>query len=711
MFARTSVVTTLLVLACAFGCKKSPKEEQPAAPPPQPNVVLITVDTLRADRLGCYGFEQARTPNIDRLAAEGVLVEHAIATVPITLPSHASILTGFYPPALGVRHNGRHTVPEEVETLAERLKRDGYRTQAFVSARVLHRRFNLDQGFDGYDDWLHGEGDAPTMFQIHERSAERTTDRVLQWLEQSPSSDAPFFLWVHLFDPHQPYEPPEEVARLSPTLYDGEIAVVDEQLGRLFRKLRELGKMDDTITVFTSDHGESLGEHGEETHAIFIYESTVHVPLIIRYPRKLSAGERYAGTVRGTDIMPTTIGLAGLEPVRTQGQDLTDALMGRGIAEVAAYSESLDAEITFAMAPLHGLRLGQWTYIRAPRAELYDRSEDPNELENLLERDDAVAKEAASKAEELDRKLSKILEESASHGFVAAANPLDRETIEMLKALGYMDESDADQGIRGMDPKDGIRAFQQMQKARRLALDGDCAETKKVLTSLLEWLPKNASARNLLAFCELDAGNASAAKSLYRESLAHDPRQPKVLTQLGRLALAEGKTASAQTRLEDALKVDPEYTDAMLILAYLDLKQGHAKKAASWYERAVAADPTNPKIYVHYGDFQFRKNDFVTARRWYEKALTIDPDHSRAALQTGMCALREGHVEAAKRYFERASRSDPDDWKALYNLACTQTRLGELGGARQSLAKARKVGLSDPGLVQRDPCFAPLRAN
>lgn len=710
MAARFGVLGVTLALWLVLGCQK--KEREPKAPAPQPNVVLVTIDTLRADRLGCYGFEAARTPHIDGLAREGVRIEHAIATVPITLPSHASILTGLYPPAHGVRDNGIHRLPDEVETLAERFKKEGYRTQAFVSAMVLHRRYNLSQGFDGYDDALHGEDD-PGMFRIQERSGERTMDRVLRWFETNaapPKERQPFFLWVHLFDPHQPYAPPEADAKASPTLYDGEIASVDRQIGRLVDGLRAKQALDDTILAFTSDHGESLGEHGEATHAIFIYESTVRVPFIIRYPLKLPGGKTYRGTVSGVDVMPTVLGLAGLEPSSTQGVDLSKALAA--LAEppsIVAYSESLDPQLEFAMAPLHGVRESNWTYIRAPRAELYDRTTDPGETQNLLEQTaDAALRSAKAKAAELDERLGKVLEDSKRLGFIAAANPLDEQTVEMLRALGYMDVSDAPRGVEGMDPKDGIRAFNQMDQGRQLALEGDYEGAKKVLTSLLEWVPKNASARNLLAMCELRTGNSGMAAKLYRESLAYEPRQPQVLTQLGRLALAEGKEAPARERFLKALEVEPTYIDAMMLLAYLEIRKGRVEEAKRWYDKAIATDPDDSSAYLQYGDLYFRQNDFEQARRWYERALEAQPDSFVGSLQAGTSALRLGDLDDADRHFRRASQIDASSWKPLYNLACVRVKSGDASSAVDYLNQAAALGFSDSAVLQRDPCFAAL---
>jgi arylsulfatase A-like enzyme/Flp pilus assembly protein TadD len=705
-----SFIVTALCLVCA--CKKA---EQTPAPVRQPNVVVITVDTLRADRLGCYGFEPARTPNADALAARGVRAEHAIAAAPITLPSHASIFTGLYPPAHGVRDNGMYRLPEKVETLAERLKAGGYRTQAFVSADVLHHRFNLDQGFDAYDDALQGEDD-PGMFRILERSGEHTMDRVLQWLDRSlvPSpTQAPFFVWVHLFDPHQPYAPPEADAKASRTLYDGEIASVDRQIGRFIAKLEERAALDDTIVVFTSDHGESLGEHGEATHAMFIYEATVRVPLIIRYPAKLPAGATYRGSVRAVDLMPTILGLVDLKPSDTQGVDLSKALAGAAVAPaLSPYSESLHSELEFGMAPLHGIRSNDWTYIRAPRPELYDRAKDPGETRNLLEDASAPGSQTArDRALTMDKQLVDVFEDSKRFGLVSELEPLDEETTQMLQALGYMGDSDAPQGMEGMDPKDGVRAFDELDQARQLAIGGDYESAKKVLHALLKRVPRNASARNLLAMCELRTGNTEGVEELYLQSLAYEPRQPEVLVQLGRLELQEGKLDAARARFQEALNVEPADIPAMMLLAHIELRENRPEAAKSWYDKAIAADPNDSAPYLQYGDFYFRQNELQEARRWYDKALERQPDSFVAALQAGTSALRTGDLQSAQRYSLRASQIDPASWKPLYNLACVQVHQGDPNAAISSLQSAVARGFSDAALLQGDACFAPLHSD
>jgi tetratricopeptide (TPR) repeat protein len=584
---------------------------------------------------------------------------------------------------------------------------------------VLHRRYNLSQGFDGYDDELRIEGE-PAMFMIQERASERTMDRVLRWLEATFAPEqqhTPFFLWVHLFDPHQPYAPPEADAELSPTLYDGEIASADRQTGRLIEALKKKRVLDDTIVVFTSDHGESLGEHGEATHALFIYESTVRVPLIFRYPRKLPARKTIDASVRSVDLMPTILGLAGLEPSETQGVDLSKALAGAVPApSLVSYSESLHGEHEFAMAPLHGIRSDEWTYIRAPRAELYDRAKDPNETRNLLEvSSEGVRKgpsqAARQKADALDGLVDQVFEDSKRFGLVAAANPLDEETVEMLQALGYMGESDAPKGLEGMDPKDGVRAFDEVDRARVLAHAGDYAGAKKVLQALLQWVPRNASARNLLALCEFRTNNAGAAKQLYVQSLAHEPRQPEVLRQLGRIELTAGQQQAARARFLEALKIDPTDVEAMVLVAYLDLREGKPEEAERWYQKAMETDPNYPDAYLQYGDLYFRQGDFQRAKGWYEKALEVQPESFVGALQAGTCALRLGDAKSAERYFAEANRIDPTSWKSRYNLACARAKQGDADAALSELQNAAGLGFSDAALLQGDSCFAPLHTD
>ena len=709
MSPKTLAFALAISLGMSTACTRAPEPDTAKAPASPPNVLLITVDTLRADRLGCYGYEHARTPHTDRFADEGVRIEHAIAPTPITLPSHTSILTGLEPPAHSVRGNGAFRVPDSVQTLAESLKAEGYQTQAFVSADVLHRRFNLNQGFDGYDDDLRSDakGSDTRMWQ---RSGERTMDRVLHWLDvrTESASPSPFFLWVHFFDPHAPYEPPEADAKLSATPYDGEIASVDRQIGRLVKALEPNGVLDDTILVFTSDHGESLGEHREASHAMFIYESTQRVPLIFRYPRKLPAGRVYDGPARSVDIMPTILSLAGKKSGETQGADLSEAFAsGAPSASLVQYSESFHPELMFGMAHLEGVRQDAWTYIRAPRPELYDRRTDPGELRNLLEGGGSSA--AVARALELEAALTRVIEDSKRFASVAEANPLDPQTVAMLQALGYMGDSGAPEDLGGIDPKDGIQIIAEIGREIPLADAGDCATRAR---AVLKRLPGYVHAWNTLGQCALRTGDLKAAQEAFLKSLAHEPKQPEIYLQLGRMDFSQGRNESARRHYAQALELLPDLVDAILFMGDVDSREDQWDGAIRWYKRAIDVEPKRADAYLRLGELYFRKGELAEARSWYEKILLVAPRNYTyiASLRAGVCALGLGDPHGAEQHLRRASESDPTQWRPLYRLACAESRQGDVEAALRALEAAAAKGFADVSTLQRDACLRPLAA-
>ncbi|HRC87842.1 MAG TPA: sulfatase, partial [Thermoanaerobaculia bacterium] len=391
----------------------------------------------------------------------------AIAAAPITLPSHSTILTGLLPPAHGVRDNGTYALGDDAVTLAERLQAAGYHTQAFVSALVLDRRYNLKQGFDGYDDNLWSE-DRPELFMIRSRPGEKTAGRVADWLagwarEPEPKR-RPFFLWMHLFDAHQPYRLTGAERLLSPTPYDAEIAVLDGSVGRVLDQLEQLRALDDTLVVVTADHGESLGEHGEKTHAVFIYDATVRVPLLLRCPRLLPRGRVYPGPVRTVDLVPTILAALGLPGgSETQGIDLLPALRGDvPPPDLAQYSESLVSEVGFGMAPLYGVRHGGFKWIRAPKPEVYDLKRDPAEKNNLFASE-------GRRGVLLDRELSELLADSERRGLAPQKSAITKETMESLQALGYLAPRTSREAMVGIDPKDGMALYAKLEDARHFA--------------------------------------------------------------------------------------------------------------------------------------------------------------------------------------------------------------------------------------------------
>ena len=696
-FSRAFGLLLLLVLA---GCGRAPEH---------PNVVIVTFDTTRADHLGTYGFGLAHTPTIDHLAADGVRFDNAISAAPITAVSHATIMTGLLPPAHGVRDNGTFALGDAAETLAERFKAAGYETRAYVSAIVLSRRYKLDQGFDVYDDDLWGE-DEPKLFMIRERPAEETIQHVLDWYGQrtKQAQKKPFFLWVHLFDPHEPHHPPTWARAISPSSYDASIAYADRELGRLVEALRASGELDRTVFVFTADHGESLGEHGEKTHAIFVYRATTHVPLIIRYPPEYPRGKAYPGPVRNVDIAPTLLDLAHLPGAQqTQGVDLTPLARGdRPVADLPQYSESKLAELDFGMAPLFAVRKDGYTFIRAPKPELYDLKSDPNELHNLY---GEPAYQARSDA--LDVELEKLLQDSAKHAIAAQNSPMSAETMQALQSLGYLQGAQDRASAAGMDPKDGISIYNKLETARHFAQHKKWASAEKELKELLEQMPQHTSARSVLALVEFKRGNLDEAKKQYLELLARDPKQFRLYGMLGQIALMQGNYDEAEHDNQEALKIAPQFVEAMGQLGLIAMLRGDESAAQSWYERALKIDPGFPTLHRRLADLYYERGQYDLALKEYLEANKGQPKDMRSLLQAGASARRTGQMEQAEQLLRKAMALHPKSWIPRYNLACLQARQGQAQAAFATLGESIDHGMVYASLLVEDPDWDGLRAS
>lgn len=690
---RLRLLLPLLVLAAA-GCRRAPK----------PNVLVITIDTLRADHLGCYGFPLARTPSIDRVAGEGVRCANAISAAPITMPAHSSIFTGLLPPAHGVRDNGAYALGEGAVTLAERLRSAGYTTHAFVSALVLNRRYNLTQGFETYDDDLWAEDD-PKLFMIRERQAPKTADRFLQWFGQwDRDRRQPFFSWIHFFDPHQPYRPSRADLAFAVSPYDAEIAGVDRQIGRIVDTLRARGVLENTILVITADHGESLGEHGEQTHAIFVYDATVHVPLVFRYP-KAFAPSVYAGPVRSVDLVPTILGVLSLPGGdETDGRDLGDALRGKvPPPELPQYSESLLSEVGFGMAPLFAIRDGGYKYIRAPRPELYDLRTDPRELHDLH----ASLPRVAAR---LDAELTRMTNASTRHAVRAAANPMTRETEESLQALGYLAAQSERSSMQGIDPKDGLPLHNKLESARHLAQQRRWDEAEKLLTEVVAATPRNVSALNVLGLIGVKTGDAEKGVRYYQQSLAIDPQQFRVYGVLGGIALARGNLDGASQQFQAALNVNPHFAEALTNLGFVESLRGHGAEAEAWYRKGIAADPTFPRVYRRLGDLYYERGDFAHAFDNYQKVIRIVPADVRATIQAGNCARRLGRNADAERLFLATEKLRPEGWIPPFNRACLLSVTGRPKEALDVLSAAASRHPMPLAPIERDTDLAAMRA-
>ncbi|MFH2001400.1 MAG: sulfatase-like hydrolase/transferase, partial [Planctomycetota bacterium] len=498
------------------------------------NVLVITLDTTRADRIGCYGYTRGKTPNIDALADAGVLFENAFTPVPLTAASHASIFTGNFPPYHGVRTNDEMLLDEPNESLAERLKARGYSTAAFIGAQVLHRNSGMNQGFDLYEDDFSGKAGAGGEF-IPEKPAEAVVQPAMAWLKKNKDKDKPFFLWVHLFDPHHPYNMPapfRDDFRSSP--YDGEIAYSDFWIGKLLETLDEIGEREDTLVAFLSDHGEGLGEHQEKSHGIFIYDTTLHVPLILSNRKILPAGARVAAQARTIDLVPTVLDLAGAPaPGAVQGQSLLPLIDGVASPPRALYAESFYANTAFGWSPLLGLRVGDWKMIQAPRPELYHVGEDAGEMKDLFK----------NRAEEAGRMI-KTLEEWAptlAREGVSASRALDSSAREMLNALGYLTGSRRASSSQGagqrVDPKDRTRIMTAIQGATELSYRRRFKEAAQILEGLLKEEPECLKILQLLGETLIKTKDYQRAFEIYQKLIKLDREEDGAYVNLGMICL------------------------------------------------------------------------------------------------------------------------------------------------------------------------------
>jgi tetratricopeptide (TPR) repeat protein len=408
------------------------------------------------------------------------------------------------------------------------------------------------------------------------------------------------------------------------------------------------------------------------------------------------------------DIMPTILSLAGKKSGETQGADLSEALAsGAPSASPVQYSESFHPELMFGMAPLEGVRQDAWTYIRAPRPELYDRKADPGELRNLLEAGGSSA--AKARALELEAALNRVIEDSKRFASVAEANPLDPQTIAMLQALGYMGDSGAPEDLGGIDPKDGIQIVNEVGRASALPDAGDCAT---VARSVLKRLPGYVTAWNTLGRCTLLAGDLEAAQQAYLKSLAHEPKQPEVHLQLGYIDVSQGRNESARRHYAQALELLPELVDAILAMGDVDFREGQWDGAIRWYKRVIDVEPKRTYAYLRLGEIYFRKSEIAEARSWYEKALLVarGNDAYAASMGAGLCALALGDPQGAEQHLRRASELDPTQWRPLYRLACAESQQGDVEAALRALQTAAAKGFADASTLQRDPCLRPLAA-
>ena len=661
-----------------------------------PNILLITLDTTRADHLPAYGYQLGRTPNLDRLAAGGVLFERAVAAAPITLASHVSLFTSLYPFAHGVRNNGSAALSDKLPTLATALHDRGYRTAAFVSAFVVDRRFGLAHGFDRYDDRLETRGRGTTV-EV-ERRGDRTGLAAEEWLSQSaPARQSPFFVWLHLYDPHDPYDPPPPFRdAFADRPYDGEIAFDDSVVGSVLDRLDRLGVLSSTIVAVAGDHGESLGDHGEVTHAMFVYEPALRVPLILWWPGHLPSVKRVTQLVRTIDLAPTLLDLAGAPALPgAGGQSLMPLVRGETPGPGTAYAETYFPLFYMNWAPLRSIQDDRWKYIAAPSEELYDLSIDPREQTNIAPREPgraAALREALAALEARKRQAGQEGPQSVT------AAPMDRETAQKLAALGYVgaasvppthagNSGDLDASSQRPDPKAMIGVFNRLRRANAAVHEGRLAEAEAVARDILDHDRQNAFATLILASSLMEQGRYREAIERYRGYSALVPTSADAHHWMAICQLNLGDRDRALAEESAALAIDPRDSDARMLRGGLLAERGRVGEAISDLEAAIEAEPNKSAFRVGLARILTNARRFDEADREYQRALTLEPDSPDAHSGYGVLLAARGQPDRAVAEFERSLELRPDDDETRLRLAGILAGIGRRQEARTEYAR------------------------
>ena len=664
------------------------------------NFLLITIDTLRADRLSCYGSQYPKTPNIDSLAERGVLFSRAFANTSTTLPSHANILLGTTPNHHGVHENLNFIVSQELLTLAEHLKDNSYSTGAFVGAYALDSRFGLSQGFDFYDD-KYSRIHSVNLSSL-ERKAEAVIEAALEWLKGRIS---PWFLWVHCWDPHSPYDPPEPFkTQYGDHLYEGEVAYVDLILGKLFDYMKKNNLFDSTVLIFTGDHGESLGQHGEETHGFFAYNSSIWIPLIISVPE--TASGRVDDYVSHVDIFPTVCDALGIKkPSFLQGISLLPALKGKKLPERPIYFESLYPYYSRGWAPLKGFISKKKKFIESPVPELYDLDHDFDELNNIAEK-----KEIA----QLTPQLNKIIQALTPSKKIDAAQRVDRETRKKLASLGYISSvrlsPKKDFSVQD-DVKVLLPYINKIGEAWKLYKDGKQDAGIKLLKEIIEERKDIDIAYKHLASIYQEKGNTEGAVVILEQGLNALPSSYEIFIEYIKVLITAQQydkiiSSFKKMNLREA-EYDPEIWNN-LGTAYA--KKGNFEEAIKAFEMGLSLDDKHPELYNNLANacysqgLQSRDTSiYFRCFEYYKKAIELDPEYPAPYYGLGHAHRQQGNLEGAIYCWEKTLEADPDFRQARIDLAMAYLNTGNKAKASDLLSeyKRRYYDLMSPADRER----------
>jgi arylsulfatase A-like enzyme len=638
----------MLLAQCATAATSKTAHRGPVRSAKPPNLILITLDTTRADRMGFLGSKRGLTPNLDALAQQSVIFTRAYAQVPLTTPSHAALLTGIYPQFSHLEDLGM-PLRKDLPYLPDLLRRHGYHTAAFIGADILDPKSGtapgFDRGFDLYDTDFHDTQPGEDRYHSVERRAGDVADRALRWLSHHPQG--PFFIWLHFYDPHDPYDPPSPFKeRYAAAPYDGEIAYTDSAIGSFLEALRQRGLYLNSVITIAADHGEAFGEHGEERHGMFLYDETVHVPLLLKLPAQKFAGRRVDPRVGLADIAPSLLQSAGVvAPASMQGQSLFPLLEAapsapddkEKVPDRAIYSESSYAHRHFGASELRSWRAGKYLYVQAPKRELYDQSSDPEAVKNL-------ASSAKAVADTLDAQLSGFRQKTSSaHAESAKLDPL---VAEKLHALGYMasDSGTPKSGEKAaIDPKDKIEAANRYHRA----------------------------------LSKMEEGQYDEAITDLRDLVTREPDTPGVYFDLGSALVHEGRYQEAVPFLHTAAEKFPDSASPHYELGLALSELGQLEAALREMQAAVVCQPSSANLHFVVANLRTRLQQMPEAMKEYEKTLELDPNHFDANLTYGRLLFLQGHPDAALAKLIRAVKVKPESPEAHLALADVYDELGQ----------------------------------
>jgi arylsulfatase A-like enzyme/tetratricopeptide (TPR) repeat protein len=681
----------------------------------RPNIVFVTLDTTRADHLGCYGYGPARTPNLDALAREGVLFAQAAAVAPLTLPSHSSMMTGMYPTYHGVRVNGNTALGQDQKTIAEALSEKGYETGAFIGAFVLDGRWGLNQGFKVYDDRFDLEKHKHLDLASVQRPADKVVDAALAWIEGRRKE--PFFAWIHLYDAHSPYEPPEPFLSERRQqglvgLYDGEISFADEQLGRCVSWLRDKGLDRKTIVVVMGDHGEALGSHGEGTHGFFVYDYAMRVPFLLSTPFTELRGVRVDAQVSAVDVFPTLLALSGIDvSAKVHGRSLLPLMFHPAPEPTAyAYGESMTPNLQFGWSALHTLRTTRYKLIKAPRPELYDLSADPGEANDVFAANAAIAGD-------LMARLDRLIEETGRGAPAPEAADLDDDTLKSLAALGYIGAPVASKTGSGSqplaDPKDKLGVFSAVQQAGELITKDDYKAAAQTLEAALREEPRMPQALLMLGTSYSELGRTKEAKAQFDLVLKDDPHSVQALIGMASLLMEEGRNDDVIALCKRTLSLDERNAQAHTLLGEVYAAQKKPAEALPYFEKAAEIQPKLTRNRLNLAGALTEVKQHARAEELLKGILKEYPRFPFAQFNLGLLYEDQGRLAEARAAYAAEVSNHPGHFKARFNLGKVLFQLGDRAASVEQMREVVRTAPKQPegylflarGLLQQS---APL---